>query len=233
MDRKKIILIVIAALAVIGIGVAAVLGAIRQNETPDPEQTSSVGNGGVIDPNTGEIIEPPTPTPTPTQTPDAEHNKEGGDALGADNVIFSEIQPAYAAAAEGFLQQYLTWDSDETAEDRAARLAPFVAADSPLLSKTPGISLVDENPIYDYKSKTKPIWFDSRYTGWFAPENAQGNALYMTVIGNYEISQTSVGGGMNSFWQASGRWQIQFADWEGSSNPVIVDIKEPRYLPAD
>ena len=220
MSRKKIIWIIVGSVAVALFVLAFVMSAINA-PAPEPKPT---GNGG------GGTISTATPTPTPTLEPEHEHNHDGGDALGEESATFDEAKPAYAAAAEGFLTEYLRWDSNESAEDRAARLAPFVAADSDLLTRTPGISLVNENPVNDYKSVTSLIQVTPGYTGWGIPDDATGNQLFMSVFGDYQIEQTGNAGLQNTFWQSSGKWTIQFADWEGSPNPVIIDVREPAYI---
>lgn len=226
MDKKKILWIVLGSIAALALIVGVTVSTI--NRAPEPEPTSSTsGTGGIIDPNTGE--EEPAPEPTPTLEPKAEDNPEGGDALGSDSKVFEEMKPLYMSTAEDFLTQYLKWDSEEAPADRAARLAPFVAPDSPLLTATPGISLVDENPTYDYSSETELTWIDQRYTSWAMPSGAEGNALYISVMGNYSIDQSSVGGTVNSFWESGGTFYVQFADFDGSANPVVVDVREPKY----
>lgn len=219
MSRKKIIWIVVGAVAVVLFVAAFILSAINA-PAPEPEPTGSGGG----------TISTATPTPTPTLEPEHEHNHDGGDALGEESATFDEVKPAYAAAAEGFLTEYLRWNSDESAEDRAARLAPFVGSDSDLLTRTPGISLVNENPVNDYKSVTSLIKITPGYTGWGSPDDATGNQLFMSVFGDYQIEQTGNAGLQNTFWQSSGKWTIQFADWEGSPNPIIIDVREPAYI---
>lgn len=226
MDKKKIIWIVLGSIAAALLVAAVIVSTINRESEPTPTETSSTGDGGVIDPNTGEKIEP---EPTPTPTLDPSQNGEGGDALGSDSKVFEQMKGDYVAAAEGFLEQYLTWDSDESEADRAARIAPFVAEGSPLLTEPPGISLVEKNPMYDYKSKTDLTWIDQRYSSWAQPSGAEGNALYVFAQGNYSIKQTGAGGTMNTFWESGGRWYVQFADFEGTPNPVVVDVREPNY----
>lgn len=219
MSRKKLIWI-IAGSVVAALFVAAVIyGAL--NAPKDDEGGGNTGGGG------GTITQ--TPAPTPTAEPEEEHNHEGGDALGSETNVFEDAKVEYAAAAEGFLTEYLRWDSNESAEDRAARLAPYVAPDSPLLTKKPGISLESDNPTPGYQSITALTWIDQRYTGWAMPDDGKGNELFMAVMGNYKINQNATGGLQNTFWESSARWTVQFAEWDGTSNPVIIDVREPKY----
>lgn len=233
MDRKRLIWIIVGAVAVVVFVAAVITSAVRSSSSPEPSQ--SPGGGGIIDPNSG--WEPgstssPTPTPTPTPEPNEAGNPGGGDALGHAG-SFQDAEPAYKKAAEDFLTQYLQWDSNESSDARAARLAPFVDPGSTLLTKAPGISLVDKNPIYDYKSKTSLIGIDQRYTGWTLPNDARGNELYVGVVGNYRIEQQSSAGRQNSFWESSGRWTVEFAEWKGSPNLKVVAVREPAYVPSN
>lgn len=221
MTRKRLILIIAGVLAAVAVVTLVIVNSliVKPLGEPDPTRTP----GGII--TTG------TATPTPTITPDPEHNHGNSDALGKETSTFDEAKPAYAKATEEFLTQYLQWDSEESAEDRAKRIAPYVAPDSPLLTRTPGISLVDKNPIYDYKSQTSVVGLIGAYTSWTLPKDATGNQLFMSAMGDYEIAQQASAGSLNTYWQASGNWIVQFEDWDGHSDPVIIDIREPDYVP--
>lgn len=230
MNKTKLLWIVLGTVAAVILVAAVIVNAVVGSAQPEPTPTPTSAGGGIIDPDTGEWVPDPTPTPTTTLAPEETNNPGGGDALGSSG-DFPAVEADYKRVAQDFLTQYLQWNSDESPEARAARIAPYVEENSPLLTKTPGISLVDKNPIYDYKSKTSLTWIDDRYTGWTLPSDASGNELFIGVIGNYEIAQSGSGGRQNTFWESSGRWTVQFASWEGSANLKVVDVREPAYLP--
>lgn len=224
--NKRVVWGIVGGIVVALLLVVTITNAIRSgNATPEPTSTSS--GGGIIDP--GDLT-PPSPTPSTTLEPQADQNKGAGDALGAEG-DFSSRLPAFVASAEGFLTQYLQWDSNESADARAARIAPFVDAGSPLLTQTPGISLKDRNGGYDYKSQTKVTWIDHRYSGWTLPDNAKDTSLYITVSANYSISQSGSAGTQNSFWESGGHYTVEFSGADRSGNPKVIGVQEPEYLP--
>ena len=224
--RTRLIVIISAAVAVVALIVVAVF--VNMPQEAEPEPTRSPSSGGVItqaptaEPEPAETVEP---APDPTSPEAMGH---GDDQNGATDATLDEAYASYAKRAEEFLNQYLVWDSAESPESRAARIAPYVAPDSPLLTQVPAISLSEENPTWGFTSKST-LDIVPEYTSWGAPDADNDPTLMINVMGNFTIA-TVDGAGMGGEGGGSTAWRVAFGPWNGQAELTVTDVIEPDYL---
>ncbi|BDZ52444.1 hypothetical protein GCM10025867_46850 (plasmid) [Frondihabitans sucicola] len=196
------------AMAAVVVGLVFVFVSPGSHKTASPTQTDGPA-----------IVTSPKPAPTQSQEEYLKsvggasegEGKDGGDAL-----VDTSKESTFAVKA---VQQWLTWNSTETAASRSARLVPFFTTDSGLLTKKP----VTSNPVaLGHKGAVTKTQIGS--SGYASTVSADTTSITLDVTFRY-IS-TAVYGGYTFRYSGSAVFRVDVP--KGAPAGTKLDqIQEP------